>query len=157
MILTEKLRFVCISCSKEHIKVRLKGSLDTCPKCIKNQRVKRWKAANPERKKALNQKWSEENREKDRALKTKWQKANPEYGRYTAMKYYTNKKQAIPRWADLEKIKEIYLNCPSGFHVDHIIPLQGRNVRGLHVENNLQYLLPLDNKVKSNKLLEGNP
>lgn len=59
--------------------------------------------------------------------------------------------QATPIWANLSKIKEIYNNCPKGYHVDHIIPLQGEYVSGLHVENNLQYLLAKDNIIKSNK------
>lgn len=57
----------------------------------------------------------------------------------------------VPTWADLEKIKEIYSNCPEGFHVDHIVPLQGKLVSGLHVETNLQYLTAYDNLVKGNK------
>ena len=57
----------------------------------------------------------------------------------------------IPSWADVSKIKEIYAKCPEGMEVDHIIPLQGDKVSGLHVENNLQYLSPEDNRKKYNK------
>lgn len=60
------------------------------------------------------------------------------------------KLKATPKWADLQKIKEIYDNCPNGYHVDHIIPLQGKYVCGLHVENNLQYLLASNNISKNN-------
>lgn len=60
-------------------------------------------------------------------------------------------KKATPSWADLFKINEIYNKCPIGFHVDHIVPLQGKNVSGLHIEYNLQYLLAKDNIEKSNK------
>ena len=56
----------------------------------------------------------------------------------------------VPKWADLNKIKEIYLKCPEGFHVDHIIPLNGEFVSGLHVENNLQYLTIAENLSKNN-------
>jgi len=63
-------------------------------------------------------------------------------------------KQATPKWANLDKIKEIYLLCPNGYHVDHIIPLNNEIVCGLHVENNLQYLLATDNLIKSNKFTE---
>ena len=63
------------------------------------------------------------------------------------------KLKAIPKWANLEKIKEIYQKCKKGYHVDHIIPLQGKNVCGLHVENNLQYLKAKDNLSKGNNFL----
>lgn len=56
-----------------------------------------------------------------------------------------------PHWASMEDISQIYKNCPSNYHVDHIIPLRGINVSGLHVPNNLQYLLVEDNLHKSNK------
>ena len=60
---------------------------------------------------------------------------------------------AVPKWCNLEKIKEIYKNCPKGYHVDHIIPLNNPIVCGLHVENNLQYLTARENTSKGNKLL----
>lgn len=63
-----------------------------------------------------------------------------------------DKLQQAPPWADLKKIQEIYANCPPGYHVDHIIPLRGKEVRGLHVHYNLQYLPALENLRKSNKV-----
>lgn len=50
-----------------------------------------------------------------------------------------------------EEIQEIYKNCPYGYQVDHIIPVNGTNVSGLHVPWNLQYLTIKDNLIKSNK------
>ena len=64
------------------------------------------------------------------------------------------KLHATVPWANLDKIASIYKLCPKDYHVDHIIPLQGETVCGLHVENNLQYLTAFDNKSKGNKLLE---
>ncbi len=69
--------------------------------------------------------------------------------RHTFMKYYMKKKQQTPPDADMNLIKEIYLNCPGGYEVDHIIPI---SKGGLHHQDNLQYLTPDENKRKSNKL-----
>lgn len=71
--------------------------------------------------------------------------------RFDVMKRYTAKLQRTPVWADLNKIKEIYANCPPGYEVDHIIPLQGELVSGLHVPNNLQYLTKSENCSKGNR------
>lgn len=60
-------------------------------------------------------------------------------------------KNRTPIWADLDKIREFYNKCPEGYHVDHIIPLRGEIVSGLHVVENLQYLFAKDNLSKGNK------
>jgi hypothetical protein len=61
------------------------------------------------------------------------------------------KLQRCPPWADLDAIKQFYLACPAGYHVDHIIPLCGKLVNGLHIRENLQYLPALDNLRKGNR------
>ena len=71
----------------------------------------------------------------------------------TALRH-SRKLRAVPKWANLEKIKEIYKNCPKGYHVDHVIPLQGKNVCGLHVENNLKAILATLNMAKGNRLID---
>lgn len=51
----------------------------------------------------------------------------------------------------MEKIRLFYDACPSGMVVDHVIPLQGALVSGLHVEYNLQYLTRSQNAAKKNR------
>ncbi len=65
--------------------------------------------------------------------------------------YRCKKLQRTPKWSETEKIAEFYKHCPNGWAVDHIIPLQGELVSGLHVLNNLQYLTKEENSKKHNK------
>jgi hypothetical protein len=73
------------------------------------------------------------------------------YKTNNAIAYRLRKTRQMPKWANKEKIKEFYLNRPEGYEVDHIIPLNGELVSGLHIETNLQYLTPSENKTKTNK------
>lgn len=95
-------------------------------------------------------KYREANPEKVKEATNNWRKNNLLYDAYRAKVYRTRKSNQCPVWSDLDKIKEIYLNCPLGYHVDHIIPLKGTKASGLHVPENLQYLLPKENLSKRN-------
>lgn len=64
-------------------------------------------------------------------------------------RYQARRLNQMPADADLEKIREIYANCPEGFEVDHKIPI---SKGGLHHQDNLQYLPWRENRRKSNKL-----
>lgn len=64
--------------------------------------------------------------------------------------YKSRLRKAKPIWADNNHLRNIYINRPEGYHVDHIIPLKGKYVSGLHVPNNLQYLSADDNMAKNN-------
>ena len=68
-------------------------------------------------------------------------------GRYRSKKYRVTAPDA-----DKDKIKQIYLNCPEGYEVDHIIPL---SKGGKHHEDNLQYLTILENRKKNNRIVVG--
>ena len=65
-----------------------------------------------------------------------------------------NRLRRTPKWLTKDQkadIALIYAFCPPGYHVDHIIPLQGKTVSGLHVPWNLQYLPAAENIRKGNK------
>lgn len=65
-------------------------------------------------------------------------------------------KERTPLWVSEEEIWMIqcfYVDCPEGYHVDHIIPLNGELVSGLHILSNLQYLSSSDNLSKGNNFL----
>ena len=78
---------------------------------------------------------------------------NPHTQKAITAKYRASQLKATPKFANLKKIKEIYKKCPKGYHVDHIVPLQGKEVCGLHVEWNLQYLTKSENLSKSNRFV----
>ena len=61
-------------------------------------------------------------------------------------------KQRIPTWANREAIDAIYAEARRmNMTVDHIVPLRGKTVSGLHVENNLQLLSREENARKGNR------
>lgn len=75
----------------------------------------------------------------------------PGYGAAMQAKYQASKAQRTPAWADLTAIEQFYNDCPEGYEVDHIVPLNGRYVSGLHVLENLQYLTRSENASKGNR------
>jgi len=66
---------------------------------------------------------------------------------------HMKRKFRLPKWADVEAIRQFYMNKPQGCEVDHIIPLSGKTVSGLHVLENLQYLTIAENRSKNNKFI----
>lgn len=72
------------------------------------------------------------------------------YARFQSRMREIAERRQRPSWANIDKLREIYVNRPDGYHVDHIIPLRGKYVSGLHVENNLQYLPAKENMIKHN-------
>lgn len=142
-----------------------------CAEC-KRLRKQRWKDRYPEKVKA----WREKNKDKDKIwskswglknpetckIKDKiWKEANRDKVRSASAKNRAKRISRVPKWLTPEHKKEIaqiYKKAKDmeketgiGYHVDHIVPLIGKNVCGLHVPWNLQILEASENYRKSNK------
>jgi 5-methylcytosine-specific restriction endonuclease McrA len=84
-----------------------------------------------------------------------WQKKNPDKLKAIKAKRRAAKLCRVPPWqteSERKSIADFYQNCPVGYEVDHVVPLQDREVSGLHILNNLQYLTVAQNRSKGNKL-----
>lgn len=97
---------------------------------------------------------------KVRPIKAAWKKRNPHKGAADSMRRRAAKFHACPWWVDRYEIERIYLECArvtasSGIehHVDHIVPILGRRVCGLHVPWNLRIITGSENQRKGNQLL----
>lgn len=132
-------------CSNGHVSERLVDNY-TCRACG-IEATKRWISKNSERFKEKAKLWALENKQK-KCAKQQRRRAR--------------KLRATPSWLtaqDFRKIEATYLYSKvrtniTGVqhHVDHIVPLRGRSVCGLHVPWNLQVIPASDNLRKSNKL-----
>jgi hypothetical protein len=111
-------------------------------------------AANPTSEKS--RRWYAKNRDHMKA-----------YFKVNRSRYYANNTArrakrlcATPAWANEISIREVYdfaqefRNAGFDVHVDHIEPLQGKTVCGLHVEQNLRVCLADVNRSKGNRQLE---
>jgi len=112
--------------------------------------------------------WAENNKDKLAEYGKRSREKHVGANKYLGRLYRVRKRAAMPPWADKEAIKKMYekvarmnrlagMNTPGrcAFHVDHIIPLHGENVCGLHIPANLRIMRASDNIRKGNKL-EGN-
>lgn len=167
-------------CKRGHIAER-RVSGRCCVICSSEIAMK-WAKENPDRTKEIVTGWNRKNKEKESARAREWRKNNPDtykrmvakwrknnslkykaYMAMTANNRRTSKIQRTPTWLtedDMFLISEAYELAALrtqmfGFswHVDHIIPLRGKTVSGLHVPWNLQVIPGAENMRKSNRYL----
>lgn len=119
------------------------------------------KGLSKEASKRAKDSYRERHREKLRQKHSVYKKENRGLCNASWAKYRASKLQATPSWLsekDQKQIKRIYTTCSNvsertgkPHHVDHIVPLQGENVCGLHVPWNLAIIPASMNLSKSNK------
>lgn len=124
-----------------------------------------WKEANKAHVEAKDRVYALANPEKRTIARKKWIAANP--GKDTAAKALNlqSRKRRVPTWlSDDDKwlIEQAYQLAALrtrlfGFswHVDHVIPLNGKKVSGLHVPTNLQVIPGIENLRKHNRFEAG--
>jgi len=105
--------------------------------------------------------WREANKERSRTKVKEWHRENPERSSYHKAKHHYRKGEATPPWLteeQLDLMSDMHTLCrqiekfmPDKYHVDHIVPLQGKNVCGLNVPWNLQILEASCNIRKGNR------
>lgn len=111
----------------------------------------KWRKNNPEKYRIAIDKWRLRNKDRVNANAREWARRNRNKLRAKEVLRYAIKMQAVLATVTLSELRVVYMNCPTGYHVDHIVPLRGENVCGLHVPWNLQYLPARENLRKSNK------
>ncbi len=140
----------------------------------------RWRKDNPLKARSIWRSYADRNREKRLAERKAWRAKNLDKDRAREKRYLKNNRpivyakngrrraaetRAVPRWLNwIQKaqIQEFYeiamartMQTGEKHHVDHIVPLRGNGVFGLHVPWNLQILTEFENCSKHNKVLEA--
>jgi hypothetical protein len=102
--------------------------------------------------------WVERNRDRIKAASRRWYQRNLDHARLQLVLSQASRRRRNVPWASQEAIAAFYVEAArltrtTGRRhvVDHIIPLRGRTVSGLHVENNLRVVERFDNARKANK------
>lgn len=137
---------------------------------------KEYRKENADRARERNRKYYKENSDRFKECKKEYYKENADRIRERHRKYYKENKSAYvehgskrraakinrtPLWLtdDCQKTIRLYYDTRQSlteatgteYHVDHIIPLQGNNVSGLHVPQNLQIIKAERNISKGNR------
>jgi hypothetical protein len=152
---------VCLQCQAEWEKQNRRNNPDR----VKEIR-RRYHAKNRDKRNADCRKRHHENKVQRSTYRKAYYRQNIEASRKYARKHkaqfrrhYTllqqlrqrRIRQATPSWVDKWELYAIYHFCPPGYHVDHKVPIAGKNACGLHVPWNLQYLEAAKNVAKSNR------
>jgi hypothetical protein len=100
--------------------------------------------------------WQRDNPDKVSARSKRWLLRHPEVANAGTARRRAGLDTATPKWlgaAEHAAMRALYARGRAeGREVDHIVPLKGKAVSGLHVPWNLQLLPPRENRSKSNRV-----
>ena len=162
------MKFVCSSCKvkKDQSEFNKNNSCKSrgydyyCKLCRKAVSKSVYEA-DKQKSKENSYAWKAKNPEKAKAIVDRVHKKYPHLRASRSAKYRAYKGKASPKWlteSDLLHIKAKYQlaamfnRCTEQrWEVDHIIPLKGKNVCGLHIPNNLRVIPATENRCKQNK------
>jgi hypothetical protein len=129
---------------------------------IANKASRRWNEENSEKNKEAKRLWYLKNSDRQRALHRKWSRENPDQVSANSADRRAAKAARTPPWLTSRQCTEIqsYYALAAArskelgrkMHVDHIVPLKGKLVSGLHVPWNLQVIPAEENLSKGNRL-----
>jgi len=120
-----------------------------------------YRLANPEKCHAASKAWEKANPEKVKAWRERYSKENAAYLQDKCVRYRAGKANRTPSW--LTESDWLQIQCKyqvaamynreglDRWDVDHVIPLYGKKVSGLHVPSNLRVIKADENKRKANK------
>lgn len=138
---------------------RKDGRRDRCKTCVALYMQAKY-AADPASVKQRVYAWIDAHRAKHNAKCSRWVKANPGKVNARTARRYAAKMQATPAWLTADDnwlISETYAFAKlrekvvgGRWEVDHIVPLRGKRVMGLHVPWNLRVIPMTENRKKSN-------
>lgn len=143
--------YKCVQCDEEY-RVEYR---DNNQEYFKNYHHQYFKA-NPDR-------WADpkevyrQNRERHIQAAARWRYENPARVAAYSKQRHRNVRISIPKWYEDDLVQQLYLKRDElnklwgiTLQVDHIVPLQGKNVCGLHCWHNLQLLESSLNASKKN-------